>query len=329
MCTAMTLKTGEGSSLLGRTMDFSGELNPSVYIMPRNYQWINAMNTALITNPYSFIGAGQDAGGLAFADGVNEMGFGAAALYFPGYACYRDSGRESGRLSVAAWELVGFLLGRCENVDRAAAIMGEIALAAVADKVTGTVAPLHWLITDQSGRSMVIEAMADGVHVMENPMGVLTNSPDFSWQMTNLRNFMSASPRQNPGVRWGETELTPFGQGAGSSSLPGGFAPPARFVRTAFEKTCLPFPEGQREGVMACFHVLEGVSIPKGSVKTDTGADDYTQYTAVLDTATGEYFFRSYDNSQVTEARLTRERAGGTAPVCLGPVKRQPSWDQL
>ncbi len=329
MCTVMTLKTADGSCLLGRTMDFSMELNPSVYIVPRNYQWINARNTAIVSNPYSFLGIGQETGGLAFADGVNERGFAAAALYFPGYASYQEEGTEKGRLPLAAWELTGFLLGRCETVGQAAALMDGIALMAVPDEVTGTAAPLHWLIADQSGRSMVIEPMEDGVHIMENPVGVLTNSPDFSWHMTNLRNYAGVSPAQPSGVRWGEADLTPFGQGGGSFPLPGGFTPPARFVRTVFERTHLPVPAGQAEGVMACFHVLEGVSIPRGSVKTDQGGEDYTQYTAVLDTSLGEYFFRSYDSSRITRARLTLERAAGRTPVCLGPVKRPASWEEI
>ena len=41
---------------------------------------------------------------------------------------------------------------------------------------------------------MVIEKTADGLHILDNPVGVLTNSPDFPWHLTNLRNYLNLSP---------------------------------------------------------------------------------------------------------------------------------------
>ncbi len=99
MCTVMTLKTADGSCLLGRTMDFSMELNPSVYIVPRNYQWINARNTAIVSNPYSFLGTGQETGGLAFADGVNERGICGGSPVFPGICLLSGRGNGKGETS--------------------------------------------------------------------------------------------------------------------------------------------------------------------------------------------------------------------------------------
>ena len=68
---------------------------------------------------------------------------------------------------------------------------------------------------------MVIEKTADGLHLMDNPVGVLSNSPDFQWHLTNLRNYMNLSSSQNQSQTWGSLELTPLGQGAGSFGLPG------------------------------------------------------------------------------------------------------------
>ena len=38
--------------------------------------------------------------------------------------------------------------------------------------------------------------MADGLHIYENPVGVLTNNPPFPQQMFQLNNFMHLSPKQ-------------------------------------------------------------------------------------------------------------------------------------
>lgn len=82
MCTAMTLQTQQGEIFLGRTMDFSYPLDPSVYAVPRNYEWTNGMKTGKIRNRYAYIGVGQEIPALTIADGVNERGLAVAALYF-------------------------------------------------------------------------------------------------------------------------------------------------------------------------------------------------------------------------------------------------------
>ena len=88
MCTAITVQTPQREVYFGRTMDFSYQLEPELYFIPKGYEWKNLLNTHKIRNQYSFMGIGQDISRIIFADGVNEMGFAAAMLYFPGYAVY-------------------------------------------------------------------------------------------------------------------------------------------------------------------------------------------------------------------------------------------------
>lgn len=40
--------------------------------------------------------------------------------------------------------------------------------------------------------------------------------------MTNLRNYMEASPYQSEEAVWGNVRLTPFGQAGGTQALPVG-----------------------------------------------------------------------------------------------------------
>lgn len=296
MCTAITIQSPSGNIWFGRTMDFSYQLDPKMYQVSRNYRWGNFCGTHTIQNRYSFLGTGQDINPVVFADGVNESGFAAAALYFPGYASYEPpESAGSSNLSIAAIEIVGFLLGQCSSVRQASGILKSIQIVGIEDSVTKSVAPLHWIITDKDGGCLVIEKTSDGLHLWNNPIGVLTNSPDFPWHMCNLRNFAGLSPRQNEDAEWLEAKLSPFGQGAGSTGLPGDFTPPGRFVRTAFIKSFMEIPEERNELPAACFHALEGVMIPKGVVVTGREAADYTQYTAVIDLAEQEYFVRRYD----------------------------------
>lgn len=121
MCTAMVTQTSQGDIYFGRTMDFSYPLEPELYVVPKGYQWNNIMNTHQVRNRYRFMGIGQDISPVVFADGVNEMGFGAAVLYFPGYAQYDSPDSEDpSRPAITALELTGFLLGLSASVEEAA-----------------------------------------------------------------------------------------------------------------------------------------------------------------------------------------------------------------
>ena len=325
MCTAITMKTAQGETFFGRTMDFSYPLDPHVFVTPRGYGWNSITGKAAVNNRYGFIGTAQDIGRVIFADGVNEAGFSAAMLYFPGYAYFPEPGEMAGgeqAVQIAAVEIVNFLLGACGSVAQAAEVLKQIKIVGVADPVTETVAPLHWITADKSGDCMVAEQTESGLHLYRNPIGVLANSPDFEWHMANLRNYTGVSPDQTEDSKWGDVELSPFGQGSGTTGLPGGYTPPSRFVRTAFIKNHVRVPADRNEAVVTCFHAMESVTLPKGIVRTREGRDDYTQYTAFVNTATGEYFAKSYDNSQIVTARLSEENLVGTEPVSLGKLTR-------
>lgn len=330
MCTAMTMQTIQEEFLFGRTMDFSYPLDPELYISPRGYQWINILKTHQFRNNYSYIGIGQNISPITFADGVNEMGFSAAALYFPGYAQYDSlDSHDTSKISIAATELLSFLLGLCASVDHAASLLNAVRIVGVTDAITQSIAPLHWLIADQSGKCMVIEKTADGLHLLDNPIGVLSNSPGFTWHMTNLRNYLNVTPSQRSEAEWGPVQLTPFGQGAGTAGLPGDYSPPARFVRTAYHKSHAFIPSDTNGAVISCFHMMESVSIPKGSVITNRQTSDYTQYTAFMNLTSKEYYFKTYDNSQITTARLQSASFLGSNITSLGRLNKPVEFSTL
>lgn len=330
MCTAMTMRTPEGDTYFGRTMDFSYPLDPELYFAPKGYQWNTILNTHKIHNQYHFMGIGQDISPIVFADGVNEEGFAAAALYFPGFARYDPiPSRKSPVPSVATIELVGFLLALCASVEQAAFLLRTIRIVGVEDSVTGMVAPLHWILADRSGSCMTVEKTEDGLHLMNNSIGVLSNSPDFKWHMTNLRTYGNLTAQQFQEREWGPVKLSPFGQGAGSFGLPGDFTPPSRFIRTAFQKSHAFLPSDPKEAVTACFHILESVSIPKGIVMTNRQTPDFTQYTAFIRTDSPEYFFKTYDNSGITAVKLPDGTNPDSGIISLGKLNRPVEFDRL
>lgn len=320
MCTAITLQSMQRENFFGRTMDFSYPIEPGLYVIPKHYEWSSLITSKKYRNRYGFIGIGQKTEDmLGFFDGMNERGFAAAALYFEGYADY-DLPIKNNKELIASLDFLHYLLGHCSSIDDLQALLANIQIVGLPDPVTQTVAPLHWIATDRSGACVVIEQTKSGLEIIHNPIGVMTNSPDFQWHMTNLRNYLNVSTSQQKETYWENVLLTPFGQGAGTIQLPGGFTSPERFVRAAFLKTHILVPENRSKSILACFHIMNNVSIPKGVILTNRGSYDYTKYTAFMNTSTCEYYFKTYENNQIITASLWDYNIQETQPIYLGSI---------
>ena len=256
-------------------------------------------------NSYKLIGIGQELDGMfALFDGVNEKGFAAATLYFADYAQYANPIPQTKTEKIASIDFLHYILANCASVNELPTILKNINIVGITDPITNTIAPLHWIATDRSGACVTIEASSRGVKLYNNPVGVMANSPDLPWHLTNLRNYMNTSPTQLEETFWNNYRLKPFGQAGGTTSLPGGFTSPERFVRVAYLKSNIPKPKNSTEAVTACFHILANVSIPKGAVITSQNTYDYTRYTAFINTNTCEYFIRTYDDMNILKASL-------------------------
>lgn len=328
MCTSMAIASKNNNYFFGRTMDFSYELDPEVYIVPEGYEWNNSLNNCRIKNKYKFIGTGQDIGQIIFADGVNEMGLGVAALYFQGHASYENkTNKDYECISLAAIEIVNFLLGNCLDVKHVINTIKKIEIIGVKDVITNSIAPLHWIVIDKTGRCITIEKTNKGLEIFYNPIKVLSNSPDFEWHMTNLRNYLNLSPRQNSFSKWEDVILKPFGQGLGTWALPGDYTSPSRFVRIAFQKSFVKIPETKDKMINLCFNIMKSVTIPKGIVITERNTDDYTQYTAFMNINTGDYYFNTHDNNQILKANIND--VNQSEVVSLGRLKRSIYFEHI
>ncbi|WP_252231647.1 choloylglycine hydrolase family protein [Clostridium sp. ZBS15] len=330
MCTAMTLQSKQLENFFGRTMDFSYDIDPELYIVPKYYVWNNIFNLNKFYNCYSFIGIGQESDGmLGFFDGVNEKGFAAATLYFAGYSKYQTHLNHIYKEPISSLDFLHYILGRCGSVDELKEAILDIDIIGLEDPVTQSVAPLHWIATDKSGECVVIEQTEKDLKIFQNKIGIMSNSPDFQWHMTNLRNYMDVSPTQTSDAYWDDIHLKPFGQAGGTMQLPGGYTSPERFVRTAYQKTHIRTPINSLETINACFHIMESVTIPKGIVITDRDTYDYTKYTAFINTNTCQYFFKTYDNPQITSASLWDNYTNSVHPISLGKLKRPFKFEKI
>lgn len=305
MCTSIFLKTLDSHHLLSRTMDFSFPLDPNPTFFPRKYNWSETVSDMNYENKFSFVGAGRQLGTSYFvADGVNEKGLSIAELYLPGDAKYQQSA-SADKTSFAPHEFIIWVLGNISTVAELRTVVSNIEIVEKEAPLLNFVTPLHWIITDETGESVVIEPTSDTLFIKENPVDVMTNSPVLEWHVTNLRNYLNVQPKQFAPMDIGEFKATPFSQGTGSLGLPGGYTPPERFIRAAMLKEFSEPAKDETDGVNSCFHILSSVRIPKGVVLKDDNTSDYSQYVGVMCNETRSYYFTNYENHRISKVTLT------------------------
>ncbi len=290
MCTAIS-DTGS-SHLFGRTLDLEFSYGESVVIVPRKFHFDFLYEGKCDTHP-AIIGTAHVSGGYPlFYDAANECGLAAAALNFPEYAAYHNY--KSGAHNLASFEVIPFVLSRCESLEDAKKLLTGLNITPDSFKEELPTSPLHWIISDKSG-SLVLESTAAGIDVYDNPFGVLTNSPPFPYHITNIRNYLSLSSTQPQNQIYPEAELAPYSRGMGAMGLPGDASSASRFVRAVFSKANTEHTSEKLSEISRFFHITDTVSQPLGFARTDEGNPIYTVYTSCIDTSDMNYYFTTYD----------------------------------
>ena len=134
-----------------------------------------------VDKPYGFVGV--NAAGLPYAtDGMNEAGLTVGALFFPGFAKYQEVKADELATTVSNVDLVNYILSNFKTVDEVRAAMPKIRVVrnAEIEKEFGTPLPLHHIVSDASGASIVIEYVDGKLAMTDNKVGAMTNSPNYS-----------------------------------------------------------------------------------------------------------------------------------------------------
>ena len=174
---------------MGRTLDYEFSYGDQITVTPRNYPF-SFLHMPSLSHHYAMIGMAcvMDDYPLYY-EAFNEKGLGIAGLNFVGNAVYFDPKPEKD--NIAQFELIPWILGTCASLAEAKESLSRINLISTPFKKNLPLAQLHWIIADASG-AITVESTADGLHVYDNPVGVLTNNPPFPMQMFSLNNYLPA-----------------------------------------------------------------------------------------------------------------------------------------
>lgn len=307
-CSSFSWETKDGNHLLGRTYDQFGDLTANQVIsVPRGMPCSPGLHPedGCEAGRHSYTGmAVLGFGEPILVDGVNASGLMGALLHYPEYAHY-SSAPTPGTVAVHPGRLLAWLLSQCSSVTECVRTMEQVTL--VDELIQGKPLPAHYIFSDKGGETVIIEPDEGGLSIHRSTIGVLTNSPNYQWNRTNLRNFVGVTnlPQESRSVAG--YKLREFGgRLGGGSGLPGDYSSPSRFVRLAFMKEFAVRGKDELDGVSRMFRAFAPVDIPEGLAKADPNYEVYEQTlcTSVMCAESGVYYFAPPQNRRVSAVRL-------------------------
>jgi len=298
-CTGISLKSQDGANIVARTVEWAEGESPSDYlIVPEGYEKQSMLPNGKregmkYTAFYGYVGlASED----YVIEGLNEAGLSAGLFYFPKVGSYPKYDPAQNNVTISDTEFVAWMLGNFETVDDVVAALSLVRVVATDSRAEN----LHWRVADKYGRQIVIEYI-DGIPMVhENKLGVLTNSPEYDWHITNLNNYIDLKPGTLDAHAFGDITMSPIGHGSGLLGLPGDMTPPSRFVRVAFYQTSAPILANAEKTVEQAFVILEAMTIPIGVQYNDKtkipNIPSATQWTSVTDMTNNRIYYTTMYN---------------------------------
>ena len=300
-CTDFQIKAKDSTVVIGRSMEFPVDLHSNVVIVPRGEQFVSIDDKGIKgvtwTNKYGFLGI--DAYNLknCYVEGFNEKGLAFDALMFTG-AKYQQA--LPGKF-VTVSDIGSWIMGNFATVEEVKESLPKINVAGTNIKEANGELYMHIAVHDASGKNLVIEFIDGEVKVYDNPLGVMTNRPDFPWQVNNLRNYINLNAHDRKAKMLNGIKIEPTGVGSGLLGLPGDWTPPSRFVRVAFSLDAALPVKDVFEAVNLAEHLLNIVDIPKGAIKENPAPfvmmEGYAQWVVIKDLTNLILYYKTYENT--------------------------------
>ncbi len=323
MCTAVTYKTKK--YYFGRNLDLEYSYYETVTITPRKFPF-HFRNGKKLDEHYAMIGmAYVNDNYPLYYDAINEKGVGMAGLNFPKNAYYHEI--DENKENVAPFEFIPYILSCCANMDEVRDLLNRINLAQIDFSEQLKASPLHYIITYKD-ESITVESVKEGLKVYDNPVGVLTNNPPFPMQMFNLNNYMSLSVEEPVNNFAKALDLDIYSRGMGALFLPGDLSSASRFVKATFTKMNSLSNPDELSSISQFFHILESVYQQRGCVHMKNDLYEITIYSSCCNLDDGIYYYKTYDNSQITKIDIHKENLDSDELKSYELVKEEQIYEQ-
>eukprot|EP00729_Bicosta_minor_P009787 gene9787-32289_t len=304
-----------------RTMDLGGDSISWIVMTSPTGITLQGRNAGVTkqTSSKGFVAVVPQVGGVNAAAmslaGINEAGVtcDSQTLITTEYAKPTNTAADLEASYFCQW-----VLGTFNNVDQVRESILNRSTIIHADTLTTN---QHWSVRDAGGQSIVVEwsngvgnVYTDGNDGGKTGFGIMTNEPEYPWQVQNVKHYM-----------WKQALARP------ATTMPGTFYPDERFLRIHLVKEALPKPTTHPEAMMQAVHVLNTITVPMGAqMGTDSGAGegqgDHTQFGIVYDHLNSTMYFRSQTNQNLQRLALKELSLQHGAQQQYLPVENSLPW---
>jgi choloylglycine hydrolase len=328
-CTVFRLKAGDGSIVVGRSMEFAVDLKYDAVVVPRNKAYASPLPDGKEGLPwktrYGYVGIASFGMDYGLSDGMNEKGLAIGLLWFETDMKWQDAAPGEEKRALAQGMVGDWILGNFASVEDVKREIRNVKVFNYTDPKTKMSPTVHFIVYDAQGGCIVIEYEGGICNIYDNPLGIMTNAPRFPWQLTNLRQYVGMTSEKPEPYAMSGLAFPATGHGSGMFGLPGDLTPPSRFVRLAVLTRFSDMqPDGERTLNLAQ-HIINTFDIPFGLV-TDTMPDkktvlkESTQWVTFRDLTKRIIYFRTYENQNLRKIDLNKLDFSGTL------VKRIPMF---
>ncbi len=272
MCTRIFYRTGTGTFITGRGMDWNDPTAPTaLWVFPAGMQRNGGAGDNPIewTSAYGSVVASFY--GSASSDGMNEAGLVSNILYLAESGYGEPGAGDKPTISVGAW--VQYHLDSCATVAEAVEATRGDPFSIIAPVLpNGRAASVHMSLSDPSGDCAVIEYL-DGHPVIHHgpEYQVMTNSPVYDQQLA-------------VNAYW---DLV-----GGDHVLPGTISGADRFVRASYNLKRSPRYEDRTMAVASVFSQMRAIGWPLG-LQHPQALNEGTLWRTIADHDAKRYYFES------------------------------------
>jgi choloylglycine hydrolase len=352
MCTSLIYRDSSDKAYFGRTMELTTDLPYQLVYFPAGLSFSSAIEghpalsysgkygVLAVTMPGRVPTAQSPLGvaDLKVLEGMNDQGLTFSLLSYPaaggGHASVAATRAVLSASDLGNWALCQF----ATVAEVKAALAAQPVLLESLTLLGGVESPFHYVVHDQSGASFVIEFHKGEMMTYDNPIGVMTNGPQFSWHVTNMDNYTFLSNVDKSTATFGSYKAMQPDSGIATAGLPASNTSVGRFVRAAYYAQFTERAKTPDLAVMTLAHIMNNFDRPRGisiDYPSDGGghlevaglssdadepyATEYTSWTVLADLDRKQFHLRTYRGLNYANFDLAAlAKAGG---VCVLPLE--------
>jgi penicillin V acylase-like amidase (Ntn superfamily) len=314
-CTALMITDTKGNVYSAKTMEYAAAMPFEMSYVPAGTKVVsvapgNKPGLSFETK-YPVLGVSADAGvgnGInMMVESANNQGLSLSTNEMPGAQSPAGAGSDAAK-ALAATDLALYILGNFKSVAEVKEALQGGAVSVWLPKIplVGDIeAPFHYILFDKTGAGIVIEFLDGKMNVHDNPVGVVTNAPDFPWHLKNLNNYAQLNNVDKNTGQFGQLKVGAPDSGNALDNLPSSQMSPGRFIKAAYYTQFVRKADSPEDAVITLGHIMNNfdrpydLSIDKGysaeGGKPGTTSSEVTLFTWMNDKSRNLYFLRTID----------------------------------